>query len=73
VSIQPATEARVLVHDTHVARQATDLEQHPDLGIRRSLVAAKLPPQALEFLDPRPRVSYYFEPLEPGPQEAVAA
>jgi HD-GYP domain-containing protein (c-di-GMP phosphodiesterase class II) len=67
---------RVLVHDTQIARSEAlmlDLEQHPDLGIRRSLVAAKLPPQALEFLDPRPRVSYYFEPLEPAAHEAVAA
>ncbi len=67
---------RVLVHDPRVARNEAlilDLEQHPDLGIRRSLAAAKLPAQALEFLDPRPRVSYYFEPLEHVPQEAVPA
>jgi putative nucleotidyltransferase with HDIG domain len=63
---------RVLVHG--LARSASrggsrsdaeliDLEGHPDLGIRRSLPAAKLPPVALQALDPRPRVSYYFEPL----------
>jgi PAS domain-containing protein len=37
---------RVLVHDAHVPRSEAlmlDLEQQPDLGIRRSLVAAKLP------------------------------
>lgn len=42
-----------------------DLESMPDIGIRRSLAAAKLPPAALQALDPRPRVSYYFEPLTP--------
>ena len=57
---------RVLVHDPRVPRNEAlivDLETTPDLGIRRSLAAAKLPPAALEYLDPRPRVAYYFEPL----------
>jgi hypothetical protein len=40
-----------------------DLEQMPDLGIRRSLPASKLPAPTIEYLDPRPRVSYYFEAL----------
>lgn len=47
-----------------------DLESVPDLGIRRSLAPAKLPPAALQALDPRPRVSYYFEPLT-GPAERL--
>ncbi len=57
---------RVLVHDPKVPRHEAlvlDLETQPNLGIRRSLPAAKLPPAAIEYLDPRPRVSYYFEPL----------
>jgi HD-GYP domain-containing protein (c-di-GMP phosphodiesterase class II) len=66
---------RVLVHGQAGARsgpravaggptQLLDLETQPDLGIRRSLAAAKLPPAVLSALDPRPRVAYYFEPLE---------
>jgi hypothetical protein len=57
---------RVLVHDAKVPRHEAlvlDLETQADLGIRRSLPAAKLPPAVIEYLDPRPRVSYYFEPL----------
>ena len=57
---------RVLVHDAKVPRAEAlllNLEDSPDLGIRRSLAASKLPPSALEYLDPRPRVSYYFEAL----------
>jgi len=57
---------RVLVHDTKVPRHEAlllDLETQANLGIRRSLPAAKLPPAVIEYLDPRPRVSYYFEPL----------
>ncbi len=45
------------------AAQLLDLEGQPDLGIRRSLAAAKVPPPVLAALDPRPRVAYYFEPL----------
>ena len=58
---------RVLVHDPAVPRHEAlviDLETQPSLGIRRSLPPAKLPPAAIEYLDPRPRISYYFEPLE---------
>jgi len=57
---------RVLVHEPRVPRSEAlvlDLEQMPDLGIRRSLPASKLPAPTIEYLDPRPRVSYYFEAL----------
>ena len=57
---------RVLVHDPKVPRSEAlllNLEDTPELGIRRSLVASKLPPATLEYLDPRPRVAYYFEAL----------
>jgi putative nucleotidyltransferase with HDIG domain len=62
---------RVLVHDPHVPRHEAlvlDLEQLPDLGIRRSLAASKLPTAAIEYLDPRPRVAYFFEALHTVPQ-----
>jgi len=71
---------RVLVHTPPRARGASadtqlmDLETLPDLGIRRSLPAAKLPPAVLASLDPRPRVTYYFEPLvRESASEALAA
>jgi HD-GYP domain-containing protein (c-di-GMP phosphodiesterase class II) len=56
---------RVLVHDPKGRRDEAlflNLEALPDLGIRRSLNPAKLPRDALEFLSPRPRVAYFFEP-----------
>lgn len=55
---------RVLIHDPRRSRDETllvNLEEAPDLGIRRSLAPSKLPPAALEFLSPRPRISYFFE------------
>jgi HD-GYP domain-containing protein (c-di-GMP phosphodiesterase class II) len=45
------------------APELLDLEQLPDLGIRRSLAPSKVPSAALQSLDPRPRVAYYFEPI----------
>jgi HD-GYP domain-containing protein (c-di-GMP phosphodiesterase class II) len=57
---------RVLVHDPQVPRNEAlviDLEHAGDLGIRRSLPVSRVPAAALAYLDPRPRVSYYFEPL----------
>jgi HD-GYP domain-containing protein (c-di-GMP phosphodiesterase class II) len=66
---------RVLVHDTRTPRAdalVLDLEHEADLGIRRSLTANKLPVPALQYLDPRPRVAYYFEPLGAATQDAMA-
>ena len=63
---------RVLVYEPKLPRSEAlvmDLERTSNLGIRRSLPANKLPTAAIDFLDPRPRVTYYFEPLlspEPG-------
>jgi putative nucleotidyltransferase with HDIG domain len=65
---------RVLVHDDKVAREQAlilNLEQVPGLGIRRSLPPARVPPVVLHYLDPRPRVAYYFEPLS-APSPAAA-
>ncbi len=67
---------RVLVHEPNLpASEALllDLEQCPNIGIRRSLPAAKLPAAAIKYLDPRPRVSYYFEALQQTVHEEVVA
>lgn len=57
---------RVMVHDPKVPREEAlilNLELHPDLGIRRSLKAQQLPRAALDYLSPRTRVTYFFEPV----------
>jgi putative nucleotidyltransferase with HDIG domain len=67
---------RVLVHEAKVARDEAlilDLETSNGIGIRRSLRPAQLPVAALEYLAPRPRVAYFFEPLELVQAAALAA
>jgi putative nucleotidyltransferase with HDIG domain len=57
---------RVLVHEPRVPRDdalIVDLESLHGVGIRRSIKPQQLPIASLEYLAPRPRVSYYFEPL----------
>ena len=66
----------VLVHDPNLPRSEAlmlNLERLPDLGIRRSLPPALVPAAAIEYLDPRPRVAYYFEPLVQPVHEEMAA
>ncbi|MBZ8141193.1 phosphohydrolase [Rubrivivax gelatinosus] len=56
---------RLLVHDPRVARDDAlflDLENEPEVGIRRSLNPSRLPREAQEYLAPRQRLSYFFEP-----------
>jgi hypothetical protein len=55
---------RVRVHDPAVAAEQAlllDLEQQPDLGIRRSLRPTQLPADAVQGLAPRARMAYFFE------------
>jgi hypothetical protein len=56
---------RVMVHEARVPREEAlllNLESEPRLGIRRSLKPQQLPTEALDYLSPRTRVAYFFEP-----------
>lgn len=58
---------RVLVHEAGVAcgeALLLDLESVQGLGIRRCLKPLQLPSEALEYLAPRQRVTYFFEPSQ---------
>ena len=63
---------RVLVHDPQVPVDEAlllDLESESQLAIRRSIKPLALPREALDYLSPRPRVAYFFEPSrEPVPE-----
>ncbi len=60
---------RVIVFDPSVKSEEAltlDLEHEPRLGVRRSLKPNQLPQPALDYLSPRPKVAYYFEPVTVG-------
>ena len=74
VNSQRPLKPRVLVHDsgaTAADALLLDLENEPKIGIRRSLKPLALPRDALEFLAPRPRVAYFFEPAHALEAEAL--
>jgi hypothetical protein len=57
---------RVMVHNPKIPREEAliiNLESQPDLGIRRSLKPHQLPRASLDYLSPRARVAYFFEPV----------
>lgn len=54
----------VVIHEPRVPRDEAlveDLENTPDLGIRRSLKPLQLPKAAFDYLSPRQRICYFFE------------
>jgi HD-GYP domain-containing protein (c-di-GMP phosphodiesterase class II) len=56
---------RVIVFDSGVSKHEAlivDLERNPNIGIRRSLKPSSLPSAAQEYLSPRQRICYFFEP-----------
>ena len=66
---------RIIVHEPGVSRHEVlilDLEHAPNIGIRRSLKPAALPSDALDFLAPRQRVSYFFERLSDSQMGGLA-
>jgi HD-GYP domain-containing protein (c-di-GMP phosphodiesterase class II) len=67
---------KVMVHDPKVPREdalIVNLEDHSDLGIRRSLKPSLLPRDALQYLSPRTRVAYFFESAATSPEGELAA
>ena len=62
----------VIVHDASTPRPEAlglDLEKAAGVGIRRSVRAQQLPPTALDYLAPGPRVTYFFEPSAANDEE----
>jgi len=67
---------RVLVCDTKVPVEEAlllNLDAQADLGIRRSLKATQLPAAVRDYLSPRQRMVYFFEPAAADAAGAVRA
>lgn len=66
---------RVMVHDPKVPKDEAlilNLEEMPDLGIRRSLKPQFLPRASLDYLSPRARIAYFFDSVITAPGELAA-
>jgi HD-GYP domain-containing protein (c-di-GMP phosphodiesterase class II) len=65
---------QVRVHDPARGGRSLhlNLEDCPDLGIRRSLKPSQLPARAAEVLAPRQRVAYFFD-ISPAPAQERAS
>lgn len=66
VNSERPLKPRILLHDPAVPKDEAltlDLEHAPELTIRRSVRPSTLPAAALQYLAPRQRISYFFEPL----------
>lgn len=67
---------RIIVHEPGTARHEAlilDLEREPHVGIRRSVKPMALPSAAMDFLAPRQRVNYFFEPVQEHNPASVKA
>jgi len=67
---------RVMVHEPSVPRHkavSLDLEHSPNTSIRRSLKPSSLPSAALDYLQPRSRICYFFEPAANTQAVALSA
>lgn len=55
---------RIIVHDPQIPKEealVVDLEQHVDLGVRRSIKPIQLPRHVMDYLSPRQHICYFFE------------
>lgn len=54
----------VVIYDSHIPPEhamVIDLEQAPEIGIKRSLKPIQLPKHVFDYLSPRKRMCYFFE------------
>ena len=66
---------RVLVCDTRIPvgeALLLNLDGQADVGIRRSLKPTQLPAAVRDYLSPRPRMVYFFEPVQVAAADAMA-
>lgn len=71
VSVNPSKPLKpnVLVYDPGIPKDEAvivNLDRDPDLNITKNLRAAQLPREVYQYLSPRKRTTYYFDPQQSG-------
>lgn len=66
----------VVIYEPRIPREEAlvqDLEDAPELGIRRSLKPLQLPKAAFDYLSPRQRICYFFERARAAPESELVS
>lgn len=71
ISVNPSKPLKpnVLVYDPGIPKDEAvivNLDRDPDLNIAKNLRAAQLPREVYQYLSPRKRTTYYFDPQQAG-------
>ncbi|MDP2827885.1 MAG: HD-GYP domain-containing protein [Sulfuricellaceae bacterium] len=71
ISVNPSKPLKpnVLVYDPGIPKDEAvivNLDRDPDLNITKNLRAAQLPREVYQYLSPRKRTTYYFDPQQSG-------
>ncbi len=70
VNVRKPLKPCVLIHDPAIPREEAmmvDLETEPTLNISKAYRPGQLPRETLEYLNPRKRITYYFDEEASGP------
>ncbi|MDD1621177.1 MAG: DUF3391 domain-containing protein [Methylococcaceae bacterium] len=64
----------VLIYDANIPRDEAilvDMEHEADANIAKAIRPAQVPWEIYNYLSPRKRVSYYFDPSKPGQEQSA--
>lgn len=74
VNTEKPMKPMVVVYDANIPKDdaiLVDLERETDLNIARGIRPANVPVEVYNYLSPRKRVSYYFDPAKQGIDKAT--
>jgi hypothetical protein len=76
VNVGKPLRPRVLIYDADIPKDSPiilDLaEESPDLGVASSIRPGQLPREIFDYLNPRKRVTYYFDAQSGTPKSVTA-
>lgn len=74
VNTQKPMKPMVVIYDEAIPKDEAilvDLDRESDLSVAKAIRPAQLPTEIYNYLSPRKRVSYYFDPGRPGQEKAI--
>lgn len=74
VNTKKPMKPMVVIYDEAIPKDEAilvDLDRESDLSVAKAIRPAQLPTEIYNYLSPRKRVSYYFDPGRPGQEKAT--